>query len=322
MIDEVSIHVNGGDGGKGCSSFYTDKYLRPGKRGIGRPNGGDGGDGGDVILKADDKITTLLDFKFKQHFKAENGLNGSSKNQRGANGSDLILKVPVGTVVTDLDSNCIIRDFTVNNEEVLIVKGGRGGQGNDKGRIAKDPIPGESKRLMLQLKVLADVGIVGLPNAGKSTLITVLSNAKSKVANFPFTTKNPVLGIVEYEYKRFSIVDIPGLIRDSHKGKGLGDRFLRHVERTKLLLHIIDMGSAEVNPLDDYKTIEDELRFYSKDVAEKNRILVANKMDLECAKENLKAFKVSVKKKIYTISALNKEGLSDLIAAIIKKLEE
>lgn len=316
FVDQAKIYVKAGKGGKGCNSFYRDKYTR---RGI--PNGGDGGRGADIIIKASKSLHTLLDFQYRKHIYAADGGNGSGKNRRGKDASLLTILVPVGTVVKDLKTNCILRDLKKDQDGIIVARGGKGGRGNQHHQETTDGEPGEEKELLLDLKLLADVGIVGFPNAGKSTLISSISNARPKIAAYPFTTKSPVLGVVNYSDNYFTIADIPGLIEGASLGKGLGDRFLRHIERTKIIIHLIDMsGSEGRSPIGDYQTINRELINYSKAVFDKPQLLVANKMDLEGADLNLGRFKKVIKKKAYPISALKKQGLEELIEAIGKRL--
>jgi GTP-binding protein len=317
FIDNAKIYVKGGNGGKGCRSFYRDKYTR---RGI--PDGGDGGKGADIIIRADRNLNTLLDFRYNKHFYGAHGGHGSGKNKKGKDATDVIILVPLGTVIKDIQSNCILRDLGYDQEELLVVRGGRGGRGNQHKQPVTEAQSGEEKELLLDLKVIADVGVVGFPNVGKSTLISQISLAHPKIAAYPFTTKTPVLGVVGAGTNEpFVIADIPGLIEGSSQGKGLGDRFLRHIERTRILIHLIDMAGFEGrDPLVDYKTINKELKDYSVEVSGKPQILVANKMDLDGARDNLERFKKAVKKKIYPISALKKEGLEALIEAIRKKI--
>lgn len=317
FIDSVKIYVKAGRGGKGCQSFYRDKYTR---KGI--PDGGDGGNGSDIIIKSDRNLHTLLDFQYNRHFYGLNGAHGSGKNQRGKDAPAIIVRVPCGTTIRDIKTDCILRDLSKDTEEVLIAKGGKGGRGNQhRAEVTPGEEP-EEKELLLDLKVIADVGVVGFPNAGKSTLISNISHAHPKIAPYPFTTKFPVLGVVNASDKdSFVVADIPGLIEGSSQGKGLGDKFLRHVERTKVLVHLIDMsGSEGRNPIDDYRIINKELKNYGSEVNKKPQILAANKMDLEGAKENLVKFKKVIKKRIYPISALQKQGLEELIAAVRAKL--
>jgi GTP-binding protein len=250
-----------------------------------------------------------------------NGGNGSGKQRTGKGAASLIIKVPIGTVVRDLKNDCILRDLKEDGEKFIIASGGKGGFGNRHHREATPGEIPEEKEILLDLKFLAEVGVVGFPNAGKSTLISSISNAHPKIAAYPFTTLEPVLGVVKTEKRNFVIADIPGLIQGSSSGKGLGDKFLRHIERTKVIMHLVDISGFEGrDPLEDYKVINCELKNYSKEVYKKKRILVANKMDLSGSKANLKKFKRVVKKKIYPISALKKEGLEELIEAVIERL--
>ena len=312
FVDEARILVQAGDGGKGCVSFYSDKMTR-----YARPDGGDGAKGGDVIFSADKRLQTLMDFRFKQHFKAERGGHGGSKGKTGKVGADCILKVPVGTLIRSSETGLLIKDLVSDGQQVVVAKGGRGGRGNNHNRTPLPPDSGENFEIRLELKLMADVGIVGFPNAGKSTLISSISRVRSKIANYPFTTKQPILGIVQDEDISFIVADLPGLIEGAHKGRGLGDRFLRHAERTTILLHVIDMsGSEGRDPREDYEKINHELKEYSDRLFFKDRILVANKMDLPEAKENLKRFKRKYKEKIFSISALEKKGLEKLVEAL------
>jgi len=316
FIDQAKILIKAGSGGKGCNSFYRDKYTR---RGI--ADGGDGGAGADIVIRADRNFWTLRDFKYNRHFTGGHGGHGSGNNRKGKDAAAVIIRVPCGTKVLDLGTNCYLRDLGVDGEEFIAAKGGKGGLGNRKLREVTAGEPGEQRELLLDLKLLADVGIVGFPNAGKSTLVSAVSNARPKIAGYPFTTTAAVLGMVRAEGKSFTIVDIPGLIKDSSKGKGLGDQFLRHVERTRVLVHLVDMAGYEGrDPLQDYRVINQELAAYSKEVSLKVQIIAANKMDLTAATANLARFKKQVKKKVYPISALKKQGLEELIAAVAKGL--
>ncbi len=318
FIDQARISIKAGSGGKGCQSFYRDKYTRQGI-----PDGGDGGQGADVIIRADRSLHTLLDFRYNRHFTGENGKHGSGKGKRGKDAPPLVVRVPAGTLVKDIKSDCILRDLDKYDVEFVVARGGTGGSGNKYRREATPGEPGEEKEIQLDLKLIADAGIVGFPNAGKSTLISVISNAHPKIAAYPFTTKTPVLAVVRWQDSSFVVADIPGLIEGSSRGRGLGDRFLRHVERTRVLIHMIDMsGSEGRDPKEDYLTINRELNGYSKEVSAKRQVLVANKMDLPQAEGNLKRFKKTVRKKIYPISALNKEGLEELIEAVSKNLQK
>jgi GTP-binding protein len=284
-------------------------------------DGGDGGNGGDVIIRADRNLRTLMDFRYNRHFYGLKGGDGSSKQSRGRDAGPSVIRVPCGVLIKEVETGCALGSLDNDQEEIVIARGGRGGRGN---RHHRDATPGqepEEKKLVLDLKLIADVGLVGFPNAGKSTLISGISNAHPAIGAYPFTTQYPVLGVVQDEKSSFVIADIPGLIENSSKGRGLGDRFLRHIERTRILLHIIDMSGYEGrDPLEDYRIIVKELKNYSKEVGKKTQILVANKMDLAEAGKNLARFKKAVKKKIYSISALKKQGLEEIIGAIRKKL--
>lgn len=318
FVDNAKIAVRAGDGGSGCNSFYKDKRSR-----YRRADGGDGGRGGNIIIRADKNMYTLYDFKYRQHFTAANGANGSSNKKNGKNALDKIISVPQGTLIIDAATNCRLRELLDDQDEFIAARAGAGGKGSVHAKEEEDleGEPGEEKELILDLRLIADVGLVGFPNSGKSTLISKISAAHPKIASYPFTTKKPVLGMVNLGEIFFSIADIPGLIKDSHLGKGLGDRFLRHIERTKVLVHLIDMAGVDGrNPLDDYYAINEELKFYSQDVFLKQKIVVANKMDLAQADENLANFKKKVKAKIIPISALQAQGLEELLNAIQKKL--
>lgn len=316
FIDSAKIYVKGGDGGRGCNAIYRDKYSRKGIA-----DGGNGGKGADIIIKADRNLFTLLDFKYNRHFRGRHGGHGSGKNKRGKAAEDIIIRVPPGTVIKDRSADCVLRDLDRDQEELIVARGGRGGFGNRHREEATEGELGEERELLLDLKLIAEAGVVGFPNVGKSTLISNISNAHPKIAAYPFTTKSPVLGVVRSDQKTFVVADIPGLIEGSSSGRGLGDKFLRHVERTKILIHLIDMSGFEGrDPIEDYKVINSELKNYSKDVLKKHQIIAANKMDIEGAQENLERFKKAVKKKVYPISALNKQGLEDLIEAVAKRL--
>jgi GTPase len=318
FIDHTKICVRGGNGGNGCQSIYRDKYTR-----YGIPDGGDGGRGADVVIRADRNLYTLLDFKYNRHFYGKHGGHGSSNKKRGKDSADIVIKVPLGTVVKDLNNDCTLRDLKEDGEHFIVALGGKGGLGNAHHGEGEALLgqAGEEKEILLDLKLIADVGVVGFPNAGKSTLISNISNAHPKVAAYPFTTLAPVLGVVRREEGEFVIADIPGLIEGSSSGRGLGDKFLRHIERTKVLMHLVDMSGFEGrDPIEDYKVIVKELKDYGKEVLKKKQIIVANKMDLDGAKENLKRFNAGIKKKAYPISALEKTGLEELVEAVIKRL--
>jgi len=317
FIDRAKIYVRGGKGGKGCRSLYRDKYTLPGI-----PDGGDGGRGADIIIKADRNLSTLLDFQYNRHFYGKGGGHGSGKKRKGKDGVNIIIRVPIGTIIKDLKTDCILRDLDEDQEEAVVAYGGKGGLGNQHHKEVSEGEPGEEKELSLDLKVIADVGLVGFPNAGKSTLVANISNAHPKIAAYPFTTKSPALGMVKCKQGSFIIADIPGLIEGSSLGKGLGDKFLRHLERTRILIHLVDIsgGFEGREPLEDYKVISRELMNYGKGVYKKKQIIVANKIDLEGSAENLLRFKKAVKKKVYAVSALKRVGLEELIAGIEKRL--
>lgn len=317
FIDSAKIHIKAGDGGKGCCSFHKDKMAR-----YPRPSGGSGGSGGNIIIRADCNIDTLLDFQYRRHFRADRGGLGGPNNRQGEVGKDCIILVPVGTEVFDADKN-LISDLTEALQEITVAKGGKGGRGNYglKGEIKYATLPveaGEECDLILELKLLADVGVIGYPNAGKSSFVSRVSGAKLKIADYPFTTKSPHLGVVRYkEESDFVIADIPGLIEGAHQGRGLGDRFLKHIERTRILLHLVDIsGSDGRDPLDNYNLLNNELDMYGHNLAEKPQIIAANKMDLPSSKDNLKKIKKDIKKKIYPISCKTGEGIDDLLKAL------
>ena len=321
FVDQAKIMVKAGRGGKGCQSFYTDMYTR-----YGIPDGGDGGKGADIIVRADRNLRTLLDFQYNRHFTGKHGGHGSSKNKKGRGAQDIVVRVPFGTVISELLPSVPSRtvqlgSLETDGQELVVARGGKGGRGNRKNRTVSEGEPGEERQLVLDLKLIADAGIVGFPNVGKSTLVSAVSNATPQIAPYPFTTKSPILGVVGKGVESFIIADIPGLIEGSSKGRGLGDRFLRHVERTRTLVHLIDMSGFEGrDPVSDYRAINNELKEYSPLVYKKPQIVVANKMDLENAQENLVRFKKIIKKKVHPISALKSEGLEELIDAIREKL--
>lgn len=328
FIDEAIITVQSGNGGRGCVSFRREKYVPRGG-----PDGGDGGKGGDVIFISTTRRRTLQQFRYKREFKALNGAPGSGGNKTGKDGDDLIIEIPAGTQVTDLDSGQPLKDFTQNGQQFCPAKGGRGGQGNQRfktstrraPRFAQPGEPGQRLTLKLELKLLADVGLIGLPNAGKSTLISVMSAAKPKIADYPFTTLTPILGVVaDGVDEPFVVADIPGLIQGAHEGAGLGTKFLKHIERTRVLVHLIDANAiAPDDPLADYRTINGELGKYTTDLTRKPRILVLNKLDLPQAGPNAAAFIAAAKKKgldVMTISAVSGQGLAKLKTAIINIL--
>lgn len=328
FVDEAKIYVKGGDGGNGIIAFRREKYVDKGG-----PWGGDGGKGGDVIFVVDEGLRTLIDFKYRKHFKAPKGENGKTKNQHGADAEDLVVKVPPGTVLYDDDTGEMIADLKTPGQRVTVARGGRGGRGNVRFATAKNPAPyiaekgepGEERYIRMELKVLADVGLVGYPSVGKSTLISVVSAAKPKIAAYPFTTLSPNLGVVDLgEGRSFVMADLPGLIEGAHEGAGLGHQFLRHVERTRLLLHVIDMAAVEGrDPYHDYLVINEELAKYNPHLAKRPQIIVANKMDVPEAEENLRRFREQVGQEvpIYPISAATGQGVGPLIHAVYDALE-
>ena len=309
FVDEAVITCVAGRGGKGCHSFDRSRPGHP------SPNGGDAGDGGSLIIEARPNIQTLLDFQLNRYFTAQNGGNGSSNDKRGFRGEDTVLGVPPGTEIIDNKTGEMLRDLTEAGARVVVCKGGKGGHGNHKKAAGTEGDPGEEREILLRLKLIADIGLVGFPNAGKSTLISHVSNAKSKIAAYPFTTKNPILGVVKFEDGDTKVLaDIPGIIEGAHKGKGLGLEFLKHVERTRALLHIIDFAAVDGrDPLSDYQAINKEIASYSRALTQKEMILAANKMDVPEAKENLKKFRKKIKKEIFPISAVTGEGLDKLL---------
>ncbi len=318
FIDEAWIVVKAGDGGSGCGSFQK---MR-GKR-YGRPTGGDGGKGGDIIILADNNKNTLIDFRYSKHFKASSGKHGGSNNKTGENGDDHILQVPPGTMIRGRETGLVLRDLRKAGDKVVIAKGGAGGKGNSVRRDATRGELGEAKELYMELKLVADVGIIGYPNAGKSTLLSKITRARPRIANFPFTTKSPTLGVAAAGNFSFIVADIPGLIEGAHLGKGLGDRFLRHIERTRLLVHLVDMAAIDGrNPGDDFIKLNKELVEYSEILKKKEQIVAANKMDIPEAMVNIKSFKAAKPKKVYRISAATGEGISELLKAIAAELKK
>lgn len=318
FVDEVTLKVEAGKGGDGCTSFRREKFVD-----MGGPDGGNGGKGASVKLVTDPGLKTLIDLKMMKHIKGEKGVNGKGSNRNGANADDVVIKVPCGTTITDVETGDVIADLTKANEEVIIARGGRGGLGNRAlashenvaPKMSELGEPGEKIIIKCELKVLADVGLIGMPSVGKSTLINMISNANAKIGAYHFTTLNPNLGVVFAPKGTFVMADLPGLIEGASEGVGLGLKFLKHAMRTKVLAHVIDMGAEEGrNPIEDYEKIKKEVENYGNDLAKKPTIVVANKMDLPNAKENLEEFKKTYPDlKIFEISALNNEGLKDLI---------
>lgn len=329
FVDQVKIYVKGGDGGDGMVAFRREKYVPRGG-----PAGGDGGKGADVVFEVDEGLRTLMDFRYQRHFKAPKGENGMSKNMHGRNAKDLVVKVPPGTVVIDDDTKEIIADLVEHGQRAVIARGGRGGRGNTRFATAANPAPeiaekgepGEERYVVLELKLLADVGLVGFPSVGKSTLLSVVSAAKPKIADYHFTTIVPNLGVVETDDQRsFVMADLPGLIKGAHQGAGLGLQFLRHIERTKVIVHVIDMAAIEGrDPYEDFLTINEELAQYQMRLTERPMIIAANKMDMPQAEENLQKFKERLKADIpiYPISAATKMGVRELLFAIADTLEK
>jgi len=326
FIDEAQILVKAGDGGNGCVSFRREKFIPKGG-----PDGGNGGRGGDVVILADQHMRTLLDFRYKKNYEAERGAHGEGKRKSGKDGKTLLIKVPCGTQVFDAESRELIIDLLNDGQKIVITKGGDGGFGNDHYKSSTNQAPrkalpgwpGEEKKLKLELKLLADVGLVGCPNAGKSSLLSRISAAHPKIAPYPFTTKEPNLGIVKVdETENFVAADIPGLLEGAHKGVGLGDKFLKHIERTRVLIHIIDAaGVDQRRPIDDYYSINKELDSYSPKLSKLPQIVALNKMDLPEAKENLKDFE-KAKIDFTPISCATGEGLKELVYKAANKLKE
>jgi len=327
FIDEAMITVQSGDGGKGCLSFRREKFIPRGG-----PDGGDGGKGGDIILSTTSRKRTLYQFRYQRHFKAKNGAHGQGKQKTGKKGRSLTIELPPGTLVIDADTGHLIKDLVDTGETIVILKGGRGGQGNTRfktsthrtPRFAQPGEPGETRTLKLELKLLADVGIIGLPNAGKSTLIAAISSARPKIANYPFTTLTPSLGVVQTDWAEpFVVADIPGLIKGAHKGTGLGIKFLRHIERTRILVHLIDVSSIDPDdPLQEYQTINQELVMYDEKLVQKPQIVVLNKLDLPGVRKAAEIFQSAVKdKKVAFISALTGQGLEQLKSQIVQLLD-
>jgi GTP-binding protein len=324
FVDETKIRVIAGDGGRGCVSFRREKFVPRGG-----PNGGDGGKGGDVIALADPQLTTLLDLRYQKQYKARRGEHGLGKDQHGRSGEDRIIRVPVGTIIRDAATGECIADLKTPGERVVVAAGGRGGKGNAhfvssinrSPRFAQPGEPGEDKELAIELRLLADVGIIGLPNAGKSTLISVISAVRPKIADYPFTTLVPNLGVVAYgDGKSFVVADIPGLIEGAHQGQGLGHKFLRHVTRTSVLIHLLDATRiTEADPLGDWRTVNRELELFDADLVAKPQIVVANKIDIPEARANVKLLEEVLPERfrpIHAISAVTGEGVRGLVERI------
>ena len=321
FLDQVKIYVKAGNGGDGSPSFRREKFIE-----YGGPDGGDGGGGGSVILKSEQNLNTLIDYRYQQHHKAKRGENGSGQNRTGKGGEDLILKVPLGTQVFEEDNKTLIYDFTKIGEEFIAASGGRGGLGNTRFKSSTNRAPrkytkgtlGEEFTIWLQLKTIADIGIIGLPNAGKSSLLAAITNANPKIANYQFTTLNPNLGVASYDDKEITIADIPGLVEGAHKGTGLGIQFLKHIERCKSLLHMIDVTNDDLKK--SYKQIKNELKKYSAKLSKKKELVVLNKIDLidnNEVKKIIKEFSKNTKSEVITLSTLEKRSVSQIKAKLI-----
>ena len=322
FLDQAKIYVEAGSGGSGSASFRREKFVE-----FGGPDGGDGGDGGSVIFSTSKNLNTLIDFRYRQHFKAARGEDGKGKKKTGKNGKDLILKIPIGTQIFEEDNNTLIEDLNKPEQKLIIAKGGEGGLGNVRFKSSINRSPrkktdgnkGESFWIWLQLKVIADIGIIGMPNSGKSSLLSVITSAKPKIANYPFTTINPNLGVANYDDKEITLADIPGLIEGANEGIGLGDKFLRHIERCKSILHLIDI--TEDNLLENYSKIRKVLHKYGNKLAKKRELIVFNKVDMlndEEINKKIEIFRKKIKKKIFTISALKHKGLENIKKILIK----
>ena len=321
FLDQVKIYIKAGNGGDGSPSFRREKFIE-----YGGPDGGDGGKGGSVILKAEQNLNTLIDFRYQQHHKAKRGENGAGQNRTGKSGEDLILKVPLGTQVFEEDNKTLIYDFTKISEEFIAAAGGKGGLGNTRFKSSTNRAPrkftkgtqGEEFTIWLQLKTIADIGIIGLPNAGKSSLLASVTNANPKIANYQFTTLNPNLGVASYDNKEITIADIPGLVEGAHKGTGLGIQFLKHIERCKSLLHLIDITSEDLNK--SYQQVKNELKKYSNKLIKKKELIVLNKIDLIDEKEVnhiIKDFKKNTKSEVIALSTFNKSSVSKIKSKLL-----
>ncbi|MEL0116216.1 MAG: GTPase ObgE [Pelagibacteraceae bacterium] len=326
FLDQAKIYIKAGNGGPGSASFRREKFIE-----FGGPDGGDGGDGGSIIFEAERNLNTLIDFRYAQHFKAEDGKPGTKRKRTGAAGKDLVIKVPVGTQIYEEDNNTLIYDFTKNKERYLVAAGGRHGLGNVRFKSSTNRAPtkktngktGEEFWVWLQLKVIADVGIIGLPNAGKSSLLAAITRARPKIANYPFTTLDPNLGVSYYDNKEVTLADIPGLVEGAHEGVGLGDKFLRHIERCKILLHLIDISEEYL--VENYFQIRKELEKYDENLAKKKEIIVFNKSDLleeKDIKNKLKTFKNKTKKKFEIISVVADNNLTNLRKILLKNVHK
>ena len=328
FVDEVNIKVLAGSGGDGCTAFRREKYVE-----LGGPFGGNGGRGSDIIFKVDEGLRTLVDLRYNKIIKGQRGANGEGKNKNGKSAKDIVIKVPPGTVVRDNDTNLLVCDLKKQGEEFVVAKGGRGGRGNTAFRTQNNPAPnfsekgepGEERYLKVELKLLADVGLVGMPSVGKSTILSKISRSKPKIAAYHFTTLVPNLGVVKtIDGRSFTVADLPGLIEGASLGEGLGDRFLKHIERTRVIAHIIDMSGYEGrDPYDDYIKIQKELEDFDAKLLNKESFIIANKLDIAGSKENLEKFKEKVnEKKIFEVSAINQTGLEEVLIYIADLLDE
>lgn len=326
FVDEVIIKVKAGNGGDGCTAFRREKFIPDGG-----PFGGNGGRGANIVFKTDLGLKTLLDLRYNKLIKAPKGANGSGKNKNGKSAEDVVIKVPVGTTVTDMDTGLIIADLTKKDDNVIVAHGGRGGRGNTAFATPSNPAPnfsekgepGEEKTLKVELRLLADVGFVGMPSVGKSTILSKISRSKPKIAAYHFTTLNPNLGVVRtIDGRTFVAADLPGLIKGASLGEGLGDKFLKHIERTRVIAHVLDMSGFEGrDPLDDYEAINKELNDFDPKLMKKPQVIIANKMDLEGAKENLQRFKDKYKKEVFEVSAITNKGLDEVLVKIADELD-
>jgi len=326
FLDEAKIYLESGKGGAGCVSFRREKYID-----MGGPNGGNGGRGGHIIFECVENLNTLIDFRYTQHFRAETGRHGQGSNKFGKNGKDLIVKVPLGTVILDEDKETVLADMMRSGERTIFLKGGDGGFGNTHFKSATNRAPrkflpgwpGDERAVWLRLKLIADSGIIGLPNAGKSTFLSAVSRAKPKIADYPFTTLIPNLGVINIYDNEFVMADIPGLIEGAHEGYGLGTRFLGHVERTSVLLHLIDMTQDDI--VGAYKTVRDELEAYGGNLAEKPEVIALNKMDAlgqELAEDQRNILSKSIRKKVHILSAVSGEGVENILGEIWRHIEK
>ena len=321
FLDQVKIYIKAGNGGDGSPSFRREKFIE-----FGGPDGGDGGKGGSIILKSEQNLNTLIDFRYQQHHKAQRGENGSGQNRSGKSGKDLILKVPLGTQIFEEDNKTLLYDFTKIGEEFIAASGGKGGLGNTRFKSSTNRAPkkftkgtiGEEFTIWLQLKTIADIGIIGLPNAGKSSLLAAITNATPKIANYEFTTLNPNLGVASYDNREITIADIPGLIEGAHEGTGLGTKFLKHIERCKSILHLIDITNENLNK--SYNQVKNELKNYSSQLMKKKELIVLNKTDLmneETTKKIVKEFSKNKNCEVLTLSTIKKESISKIKAKLI-----